>query len=128
MAQQQQQLDTLKEQVLQEIQDYIEEDDELDTSDEYGDDMHSSLFNSYSGILVGNDHAAKNVFDNDLDLFLTLLGEVVEYQEETFGEVTADVASPKEVLNCWYYQQGAETMAELSEAWEKEKNEQQMQR
>jgi hypothetical protein len=88
---------------LQEIADY----DTNDFKGRYVSDLHSDIFNT-DYYIIGR-YQAKEWMGGDA---FDMIGDVVEYEKQHFGEVTTDLSEPESVVNMWVYVQGWELINE----------------
>jgi hypothetical protein len=91
---------------LQEIADY-------DTNDFKGmlvSDLHNEIFNT-EYYIVGRYQAKQWMGEDAFDM----IGDVVEYERDYFGEITTDLSEPESVVNMWVYVQGWELINECFE-------------
>ena len=91
---------------LQEIADY----DNQDYRDTPVADLHSEIFNT-DYYIVGR-YQAKQWMGGDA---FDMIGDVVEYEKDHFGEITTDLSEPESVVNMWVYVQGWELIDECFE-------------
>ena len=91
---------------LQEIADY----DNQDYRDTPVADLHSEIFNT-DYYIVGR-YQAKQWMGGDA---FDMIGDVVEYEKDNFGEITTDLSEPESVVNMWVYVQGCELIDECFE-------------
>ena len=80
---------------LQEIADYRSYED-FTTADEY--DLHNDIFNT-DYYIIGR-YQAKKWLDSDA---FDCIGEIQEYENFNFGEVTTDFSEPERVVNMYVY-------------------------
>lgn len=101
---------------IKEIRDMrIEALEEIEEKLEYeyiGDiyDLHNDIFNT-SYYVVGT-YKAKNIL-NELGTF-DVIGDIVKYEKDHFGEVHTDLSQPEAVLNMFYYLIGEDVIHELN--------------
>ena len=91
---------------LQEIADY----DNQDYRDTPVADLHSEIFNT-DYYIVGRYQAKQWMGEDAFDM----IGDVVEYEKDHFGEITTDLSEPESVVNMWVYVQGWELIDECFE-------------
>jgi hypothetical protein len=89
---------------LQEIADY---DTIHDFKRRYVSDLHSDIFNT-DYYIIGR-YQAKQWMGGDA---FDMIGDVVDYEKDHFGEVTTDLSEPESVVNMWVYVQGWELIDE----------------
>ena len=92
---------------LQEIADY---DTVHDFKRRYVSDLHNDIFNT-DYYIVGR-YQAKQWMGGDA---FDMIGDVVEYEKDNFGEITTDLSEPESVVNMWVYVQGWELIDECFE-------------
>ena len=91
------------------------------TDGEYNDyycDLHNHLFNEEYYYCYASD--AKEAL-NAIDVF-DVIGVIVKYEKDNFGDVNTDFTSPCEVANMLYYIVGEEVLCDLfdgCELWDK---------
>ena len=83
---------------LREIAEYI---GNQDFQESYVSDLHNEVFNT-SYYIVGR-YQAKQWMGGDA---FDMIGDVVEYERNNFGEITTDLSEPENVLNMWTYVEG----------------------
>ena len=91
---------------LQEIADY----DTNDFKGNFVSDLHNEIFNT-DYYIVGRYQAKQWMGEDAFDM----IGDVVEYERDYFGEITTDLSEPESVLNMWVYVQGWELINECFE-------------
>ena len=89
---------------LQEIADY---DTVHDFKRRCVSDLHNDIFNT-DDYIVGR-YQAKQWMGGDA---FDMIGDVVEYEKDNFGEITTDLSEPESVVNMWVYVQGWELIDE----------------
>jgi hypothetical protein len=92
---------------LQEIADY---ETTHDFKRRYTSDLHNDIFNT-DYYIVGR-YQAKQWMGGDA---FDMIGDVVEYEKDNFGEITTDLSEPENVVNMWVYVQGWELIDECFE-------------
>ena len=92
---------------LQEIADY---DTVHDFKGRFVSDLHNEIFNT-EYYIVGR-YQAKQWMGGDA---FDMIGDVVEYEKDHFGEITTDLSEPESVVNMWVYVQGWELIDECFE-------------
>ena len=92
---------------LKEIADY---DTVHDFKRRYVSDLHHEIFNT-DYYIVGR-YQAKQWMGGDA---FDMIGDVVEYEKDNFGEITTDLSEPESVVNMWVYVQGWELINECFE-------------
>ena len=92
---------------LREIAEYI---GNQDFRDSYVSDLHNEVFNT-NYYIVGR-YQAKQWMGGDA---FDMIGDVVEYEKDNFGEICCDLSEPERVLNMWVYVQGWEIIHECYE-------------
>ena len=92
---------------LQEIADY---DTVHDFKGRFVSDLHNDIFNT-DYYIVGR-YQAKQWMGGDA---FDMIGDVVEYERDYFGEITTDLSEPESVVNMWVYVQGWELINECFE-------------
>ena len=92
---------------LQEIADYCGEEDfkDYDVSD-----LHHDIFNT-DYYIVGRYQAKQWLGVDAFDC----IGDIQEYENAHFGEVSTDLSEPEQVVNMWVYVQGWEIIHECFE-------------
>ena len=89
---------------LQEIADY---DTAHDFKRRYISDLHHDIFNT-DYYIIGHYQAKQWMGADAFDM----IGDVVEYEKDNFGELYTDLSSPESVVNMWVYIQGYEIIDE----------------
>ena len=92
---------------LQEIADY---DTVHDFKRRYVSDLHNDIFNT-DYYIIGR-YQAKQWMGGDA---FDMIGDVVEYEKDNFGELCTDLSEPERVLNMWVYIQGEQIIDECFE-------------
>ena len=83
---------------LREIAEYM---DNQDFRDAYVSDLHNDIFNT-DYYIVGRYQAKQWMGADAFDM----IGDVVEYEKDNFGEICCDLSEPEQVVNMWVYIQG----------------------
>ena len=83
---------------LREIADYCGTDDfrDYDVSD-----LHNDIFNT-DYYIVGRYQAKEWMGADAFDM----IGDVVDYEKDNFGEICCDLSEPEQVVNMWVYVEG----------------------
>ena len=92
---------------LQEIADY---DTVHDFKRRYTSDLHSEIFNT-DYYIIGRYQAKEWMGADAFDM----IGDVVEYEKDNFGELCCDLSEPEHVVNMWTYIQGWDIIQECFE-------------
>lgn len=101
---------------LREIAEYM---DNQDFRDAYVSDLHNDIFNT-DYYIIGRYQAKQWMGDSAFDM----IGDIVEYEKDNFGEVHTDLSEPEHVVNMWVYVQGWEVIHECYETVRDELNDQ----
>ena len=101
---------------LREIAEYM---DNQDYRDAYVSDLHNDIFNT-DYYIIGRYQAKQWMGADAFDM----IGDVVEYEKENFGELCCDLSEPERVVNMWVYIQGWECIHECYETVRDELNDQ----
>lgn len=99
-------MQTIKQHAIDGLSEYLNNPDELPI-----DDLHYKLFNE-DYFIVGVYNAKQFFKDNDIDVF-DAIGEIKEYEEDRFGEVTTDLSCPEKVVNMYAYIHGEAMLQEI---------------
>ncbi len=83
---------------LKEIADY---DNVHDFKRRYVSDLHNEVFNT--GYYIIGRYQAKQWMGADA---FDMIGEVVDYEKDNFGEIYCDLSEPEQVVNMWTYVEG----------------------
>jgi len=83
---------------LREIAEYM---DNQDFRDAYVSDLHNDIFNT-DYYIVGRYQAKQWMGADAFDM----IGDVVEYEKDNFGEICCDLSEPEQVVNMWVYVEG----------------------
>ena len=92
---------------LQEIAEYM---DNQDFRSAYVSDLHNDIFNT-DYYIIGR-YEAKQWMGGDA---FDMIGDVVEYEKDNFGELCTDLSEPEHVANMWVYIQGEDIIHECYE-------------
>ena len=92
---------------LKEIADY---DTVHDFKRRYTCDLHHDIFNT-DYYIVGRYQAKQWMGADAFDM----IGDVVDYEKDNFGEICCDLSEPEQVVNMWTYIQGYEIIDECCE-------------
>lgn len=93
--------------------------DSLQEDSVYGCDLHHELYNM-DYFIIGY-YPAEQFLINGPGIFAAI-GEIQEYEQEHFGNVTTDLSSSEKVVNMYAYIQGEEILAgvkHLEKVWNK---------
>ena len=83
---------------LREIAEYM---DNQDFRDAYVSDLHNDIFNTDYYII--SRYQAKEWMGADA---FDMIGDVVDYEKDNFGEICCDLSEPEQVVNMWVYVEG----------------------
>ena len=89
---------------------------DLKGSNIYGCDLHNELFNT-DYYIIGTYQAKQWLGDSVFDV----IGEIKDYEQDNFGEVTTDLSDPEKVVNMYVYILGEEILGEsehLRDCWD----------
>ena len=92
---------------LQEIAEYM---DNQDFRSAYVSDLHNDIFNT-DYYIIGRYQAKQWIGAEAFDM----IGDIVEYEKDNFGELHCDLSEPERVVNMWVYIQGWEIIHECYE-------------
>ena len=82
----------------------------------YGCDMHNELFNT-DYYIIGT-YKSKQWLGDDA---FNVIGEIKDYEQDNFGEVTTDLSDPENIVNMYVYIIGEQILAEsdtLNDNWD----------
>ena len=83
---------------LREIAEYM---DNQDFRDAYVSDLHNDIFNT-DYYIIGRYQAKEWMGADAFDM----IGDVVDYEKDNFGEICCDLSEPEQVVNMWVYVEG----------------------
>ena len=83
---------------LREIADYC---GVQDFKDYYVSDLHNDIFNT-DYYIIGRYQAKQWMGADAFDM----IGDVVDYEKDNFGEICCDLSEPEQVVNMWVYIEG----------------------
>ena len=83
---------------LREIAEYM---DNQDFREAYVSDLHNDIFNT-DYYIVGRYQAKQWLGADAFDM----IGDVMDYERDNFGEVYCDISEPEQVVNMWVYVEG----------------------
>ena len=89
---------------IQEIYDYDQ--DKVTLDNVY--DLHHEIFNT-DYYIIGRYQAKQWLGSNAFDC----IGDIQEYENNNFGEVTTDLSEPERVVNMWVYIIGEEILEDV---------------
>ena len=89
---------------IQEIYDYDQ--DKVTLDNVY--DLHHEIFNT-DYYIIGRYQAKQWLGTNAFDC----IGDIQEYENDNFGEVTTDLSEPERVVNMWVYIVGEEILEDV---------------
>ena len=96
-----------REELVEHIKDRVAEIKEYNP-DTWREDLHHELFNT-DYYIVGTYQAKQWLGDYAFDA----IGEIQEYEQENFGEVTTDLSDPERVVNMYTYIAGEQLIQEM---------------
>ena len=115
----QQKKQEIKDFCLERLRETAEYMDNQDFRDAYVSDLHNDIFNT-DYYIIGRYQAKQWMGADAFDM----IGDVVEYEKDNFGEICCDLSEPERVVNMWVYIQGWECIHECYETVRDELNDQ----
>ena len=82
----------------------------------YGCDLHNELFNT-DYYIIGRYKAEQWLLEDTFNI----IGQIKEYEQDNFGEVTTDLSEPENIVNMYVYIVGEEILGEsdtLRDNWD----------